>query len=228
MFVSHPPYLRVKARDLRARQALTLDEIAERLALPRTTVWFWISDLPLPRSRATPAQRLGNAAMRGRWKRERDDAYEDGRATFSVLSRDASFRDFVCLYLAEGYKRSRNTVSLANSDAAVIRLSARWIRRTTRNKVTFHLQYHADQDLRELTHFWAAQTGVEPAEIRLQRKSNSGQLAGRTWRSRHGVLTVCSNDTLLRARVQAWMDCLRESWADARPAQGDDDPASGP
>ena len=46
----------------------------------------------------------------------------------------------------------------------------------------------------------------------MQRKSNSNQLAGRTWRSEHGVLAVNVNDTLLRARMSAWMDSLREGW----------------
>jgi hypothetical protein len=49
----------------------------------------------------------------------------------------------------------------------------------------------------------------------MQRKSNSGQLAGRTWRSKYGVLTVCTSDTLLRAELQAWMDCVRNAWLDS-------------
>lgn len=48
--------------------------------------------------------------------------------------------------------------------------------------------------------------------IKLQRKSNSKQLAGRSWRSRHGVLTMRIDDTLLRARMQAWMDRIHEDW----------------
>jgi hypothetical protein len=44
------------------------------------------------------------------------------------------------------------------------------------------------------------------------RKSNSNQMKKRTWRSRYGVLTVVCHDTLLRARLEAWMDCLREAW----------------
>jgi hypothetical protein len=48
--------------------------------------------------------------------------------------------------------------------------------------------------------------------IRLQRKSNSNQLTGRIWRSRHGVFMVRMQDTLLRARLQAWMDRLRSEW----------------
>jgi hypothetical protein len=35
---------------------------------------------------------------------------------------------------------------------------------------------------------------------------------GRSWRSEHGVLSVCACDTLLRARLQAWIDRVREDW----------------
>jgi hypothetical protein len=46
----------------------------------------------------------------------------------------------------------------------------------------------------------------------MQRKSNSNQLKGRTWRSVHGVLRVRVCDTQLRAKLEGWMDRLRESW----------------
>jgi hypothetical protein len=49
MFVMYPDYVRQKARQLRAERQLSLDEIAERLALPRTTIFSWIPDLPLER-----------------------------------------------------------------------------------------------------------------------------------------------------------------------------------
>lgn len=42
--------------------------------------------------------------------------------------------------------------------------------------------------------------------------SAGGQMAKRTWRSRYGVLTVATGDTLSRARLQAWMDCVRATW----------------
>lgn len=44
--------------------------------------------------------------------------------------------------------------------------------------------------------------------------SNSGAMAGRNWRSRYGVLSVCSNDTLFRARPQAWIDRVEMEWLD--------------
>jgi transposase-like protein len=40
--------MREKARKLRQEQDLTIDEIAERLSVSRTTVYFWVGDMPRP------------------------------------------------------------------------------------------------------------------------------------------------------------------------------------
>jgi hypothetical protein len=119
------------------------------------------------------------------------------------------------MYIGEGYKRCRNAVSLANSDPRVIRLADYWIRRFSRNPVKDMFQYHADQDPDYLVRFWSFGLGVDPALVKPQRKSNSGQLSGRSWRSRHGVLTVRAADTALRMRLQAWMDRTQDQWLDS-------------
>jgi hypothetical protein len=81
--------------------------------------------------------------------------------------------------------------------------------------VTYQFQYHEDQDPAYLTRFWAFGLGVDEALIRPQPKSNSGRLNGRNWRSRWGVLTVGTNDTQLRSRLEAWMDCVFDHWIDS-------------
>jgi hypothetical protein len=48
--------------------------------------------------------------------------------------------------------------------------------------------------------------------MRIERRLTIDELAERIWRSRHRVLTVRVQDTRLRARLQAWMDRLREEW----------------
>ena len=213
--MSHPPYLRAKARELRTERRLTIDEIAERLALSRTTIYHWVRDLP-PIERSgrprTAGQLKGNLAMQTKYRLLREAAYTKGRAAFDDLTRDPSFRDFVCLYLAEGYKRSRNVVSVCNSDATVVKLCDDWLRRLAVRPPEYWVQYHADQDLDELRRYWGAELGIRPDAVRMQRTSNSNQLARRSWRSVHGVLTVRVCDTLLRARLEGWMDRLRESW----------------
>src|SRR5262245_37476588 len=109
---TYPPYPREKARRLRRERKLTIDQLAQCLALPRTTIYYWVRDLPIPRKTVVEwpesARRAGNRAMQKKYRLLREAAYDEGRATFNWLCRDATFRDFVNLYLAEGYKRSRN------------------------------------------------------------------------------------------------------------------------
>ena len=211
--MAYPRYLRERALELRTTRGLSLDEIADRLALPKTTVYYWIKAVPLGRARRGNAgQRKGNRAMQTKYRRLREDAYAQGLAEYDELTKLPTFRDFVVLYIAEGYKRRRNVVSIANSDPRVIAVAVDWLSRLSPKRLLFALQYHADQDLEKLRCFWSDVVGADSTAIRLQRKSNSNQLACRTWRSEHGVLTVTVNDTLLRSRLQAWIDRVRDEW----------------
>lgn len=215
VYVSHPAYIREKAIELRTERGMTIDEIAGRLALGRSTIYYWVREIPIKRdsNRQSAAQKLATAAMQKKFADKRRAAYEVGLAEFDKLATDPLFRDFVCTYIAEGYKRSRNQVSVANSDPVMISMLDRFVRRYARNLVTYSIQYHADQDLDHLRAFWASRLGIDPDAIRLQRKSNSNQLNGRTWRSKHGVLTIWANDTQFRSRLQGWIDRLRSDWS---------------
>jgi hypothetical protein len=213
MFVTYPAYVREKAHQLRLEKHLSVDEIARRLSLSKSTVYHWVWDIPLGRpARWNAGQRKGTRNMQRKYALRRAAAYLQGRIEFADLIKEPRFRDFVCLYMAEGSKRSRNTVAVCNSDHTIIVVCARWMRRFTKNKIRYSIQYHVDQDVQELRNFWAAKLAVTPGDIRLQRKSNSGHLTGRTWRSKHGVLTVSVGDTLLRARLEAWMQSLQDQW----------------
>lgn len=209
--MAYPTYLRERARELRVNNRLSLDEIAVRLALPKTTVYYWIVDLPLDRQRRRNSQK-GNLAMQAKFRRLREQAYVQGWAQYDELVKLPTFRDFVALYIAEGHKRCRNRVSIANSDERVIALAVSWMRRLTANRLRYAVQYHADQSLDEIRTYWGEILGIEGTEITLQRKSNSGRMRHRIWRCEHGVLTVTVGDTLLRARLQAWIDRIRNDW----------------
>lgn len=202
---------------MRIERKLTIDQLAEQLALSPSTVYYWVRDLPIPGSgfgTGWPghAQRQGTLAMQRKFRQLREEAYREGVATYRELVADPTFRDFVCLYIAEGYKRNRNTAAICNSDPAVMKIATRWFCRLTEKASIYAIQYHADQDIDELCKFWSATLGIDAGAIRLQRKSNSNQMTGRRWRSRHGVIEARVQDTLFRSRLQAWMDCLRAEW----------------
>ena len=91
-------------------------------------------------------------------------------------------------------------------------MAAGWLTCLSRRKRMYSVQYHADQDLSELKRYWGDVLGIDGETIRMQRKSNSGQLKGRQWRCAHGVLAMRTFDTYLRSRLQAWIDRVRQDW----------------
>lgn len=207
-------HLREKAVMLRTQKNLTLDEIVERLSLPKTTVYHWIKDIPIPRTeRQTAAQRRGTEANRARYAALRDAAYQQGWDEAPTLLKDPSFRDFVVLYMAEGSKRSRNTVEFVNSDSQMIRLANRWMcHLADKTRIRYRIQYHADHDPDELKQYWARLLTVQSDDIKVMRKSNSNELSGRQFRSLYGVLSISIADTYFRAKLQAWMDYVKLQW----------------
>jgi hypothetical protein len=214
--MAYPAYIREKARQLRREKKMTIDEIAECLAISRTTIFYWVGDVQIPQTQARTAAQLRAARANGEKHRQlREAAYNEALIDYVRLIEEPGFRDFICMYIGEGYKRSRNTVQIGNSDPDVVKLSDYWIRRLSRRDVTYSVQYHADQDPNELKRFWATELGVDPGQIKIQRKSNSNGLKGRKWRSEYGVLQVRTSDTYLRAELQAWMDCIQDEWLDS-------------
>jgi hypothetical protein len=217
--MAHPAYIREKAREMRIKKQLTIDELAERLALPRTTIYYWVKDLPIPAAGggrfSTEAQRKGNRAMQARYRRRREPAYDQAVRSYPTMIQTPGFRDFLTLFITEGYRRSRDTVAISNSDPAVVLLATRWMRRLSRRKVTYAVQIHVDQSPDEVRRFWSSVIGVDPGEIGVQRKSNSNQLHGRTWRSEHGVLAARTSNTYFREEMRARTDRLRVSWLDS-------------
>jgi transposase len=74
--VTHPDYIREKALELRRERGLTIDEIAERLALSRSTIYHWVRDIAIPRkpgqSFSQEARKKGNRVMRENFLRKRE------------------------------------------------------------------------------------------------------------------------------------------------------------
>lgn len=211
--MAHARYLRQMARRLRVEQQLTVDELAVRLSLPRSTIYYWVRDLPLrgPRRQAPggDSPRSGGQTVS---RTNGEAAYEEGLETFDGLSAQPTFRDFVCIYLVQGEQRDRARVALSNSDPAVMRLVSRWLRRLTDKSPSLSLHYAPGQSPKELRRFWGEVTGSEPRTICLRgvgAEESSGHPAAEP---PHGRLTVAVHDTLLRARLEGWMCRARESW----------------
>jgi len=211
--MAHYAHIREKAIQLRTEKHMTLDEITEVLSLPKTTIYYWIKDIPIPKtSKQHWRQQQGTKAMQAKFASLREEAYQQGLAEAPELLQDLTFRDFVVLYMAEGTKRNRNAVEFVNSDARMLKLANHWFCRLSENHITYRIQFHADHDIDELKQYWGGILGIDPDIIRTLRKSNSGQLARRQFRSQYGLLSIHVGDPYLRSRLQAWMDYIKMQW----------------
>jgi hypothetical protein len=220
-------HLRAKARELR-QQGYTLPEIIEFLKMPRSTVFGWIRDIEVAiqrmslTSNQTPKQvqaRLKAAeANKRNAAAKRDVFYQRGLAEAPELFQNPLFRDFIVLYMAEGFKRDKNVVEIANSDTAALILSQYWILqfRNPNGKIHYRIQIHVDQDEARIKQHWSEQLDVPVEQIVVMRKSNSNQLTGRKFRSQYGVMSIRVSDTYFRARLEAWLDYLKKQWMDLK------------
>lgn len=214
----YPTYIKEKAISMRIDRQMTVPAIADHLHIAKSTISLWVRDYPLQKrtNAQTIAQQRGTAAMQAKYAALREAAYEDGMASAPNLFTDPFFRDFVNMYLAEGYKKTQHTVEIGNSDVRVMQMAQHFIYQyaNPENTIEYHIQLHADQDEAAIKQYWAKHMNVTPDMIRTKRKSNSGQLSGRQFRSPYGVLSIRVGDTYFRARLEAWMDYLRKLWLD--------------
>lgn len=204
-------HLRKKAIELR-EQGYALNDIHMFLSMKKTTVYYWIKDIPLD-SRTTKqslAQKKGTKAAVDKWAAIRDTAYRLGTSEFD--GNDKRIRDFTLIYLTEGYRRTRNVVQVTNSNPVILKLAADVIREYSDKPLNVQVQYYEDHKCRDLKAYWGDQLRINPNCIKLFPKSNSGRLSGRNWRSENGVAQVSVGDTKFRSRIQGWMDNLQKEW----------------
>ncbi len=207
-------HLKDKALKLREKN-LDIDTIAKMLSIGRTTIYTWVKDIPITKTtKQTLAQQIGSAANKEKHKKIRESYYQQGIEEYNKLKNNITFKDFIMIYLTEGYRKNKNVVDICNSNPRIIKLSYYWMSKlkTEGRKFDFSVQIHEDQYPEEIKNFWASILKINKEEIKIFPKSNSGKLKGRNWRSEFGVLNLRLNDTYFRSKIQAYMDKLEESW----------------
>jgi hypothetical protein len=209
------PKIRESARRLR-RAGKALDEISMRLDVSRSTVFVWVKDIP---SSIDPkltwlagAQKLGSQRMKEKHARLRKEVYE---TTDLRRLRDSIIRDFVVMYLGEGYRRNRNVVHICNTNPTIMLLAVKALRKLDvdlgAKNVRFKLLLYPDHKDRALKGFWAKRLEISSKQINVWRPAKK-QRSSEYRRSVHGLLYLSINDTYLRARMQAFMDAVETDW----------------
>jgi hypothetical protein len=201
-----------KEKAITMRQAnKSLDEIAESLNLNKSTVYYWIKDIEASITRR-PCSKAASIKNRNTWAARRQNFYDDGLREYPILSTNKLFRDFIILYICEGYKRNRNSVGITNSDPIVIKLAYDVMLPLTPKTPFFEVQVHLDNNVEDVKKFWGNLLGINSEIIKVYtRKIN---MTNRNGRLPHGIFSVKYNNTEFRSKIQSWIDCLKKEWSE--------------
>ncbi len=202
-----------EARRLREEEQLSIDGLAARLSVKRTTVYGWIRDIPLSKGTDRRVYALNaSRAMSAKYKQKRKAAYEAAAQKVSEWMQDRQFRDFVVLYLAEGSRRTRYSLAISNTDPDIIRIGYSNLQRFSSKNFYFYLLCHSEVEREKAVRFWADVLKIPKERIEIfgkpMRKSSRTIVA-----SSHGVMTVRVNDCYAREAMQACMDWMKADWA---------------
>lgn len=214
----HSTEIKEKARRLRKAHK-SLDEIATDIGVSRSTIYSWVNDIHLPGRTGSQKEQLKFAQrkMQDKYAKLRQEAY-DSVDVPNALG-DPLIRDFIVMYLGEGFRRNRNVVEICNTNPIIMSMSLAAVEKIQPGtRPTFKLKLYPDLKDEIEKKFWGRQVGVTPSRIKVWRDSaKRSEIPHR--RSEHGILYAHWGDTYLRAKIQALMDAVQNEWKSVRVAQ---------
>jgi hypothetical protein len=156
-----------QARELRA-QNMTLQEIADRLGVSKSSVSLWVRNVPFTPSKRRYGPQQRSNRLRDRRLAEIAELNEAGIARVGTLSDDGFFAAGVALYAGEGSKTG-HAIRFANTDAGMMRFFCAWLRKyfeIDEDRLRVRVYLHQGLDLDAAEEFWSNVTGVPRHQFR--------------------------------------------------------------
>lgn len=192
-------------------QGKSVPEIAKLLGRGKSTIFFWVRKKEYSKLTRTEALRQGREkavkALVRKWQSIRDESYCKGYSEAPIVLQDPTIRDFIVMYLAEGYKKSRSAIDFTNTDASIIKLFVANIKRFTPRDPRYVLIGHKVTE--DMINFWAKQLGIPSVNISVVEKGGNVNPK----RANNGTFKVVVNDTKALFEIKGLYDYLREKWS---------------
>jgi len=151
--------LRQLATNLRVEENKSYSEIRKILGVPKSTLSYWLKELPLEESKIKELQKAGwkkSEASRERYRNtmrliklaKDEKVYQKYLTRFNNLSKDVIFVAGLMLYLGEGSKKDYTKIVLTNTDPNVIFFFIKWaIEYLGVRKADYRVQLHLYEDM---------------------------------------------------------------------------------
>lgn len=150
------------------RKGMSYSQIKDTLGISKSTLSGWLKDMPLSKERIRELRdnnqiriEKTRATKRRKKMTRRKEVY--ARVAREIEeSKDKFFVSGFYLYWGEGTKTAEYTVSITNSDPAVIRCFIDWlmILGVQINSLKVKLHLYSDQNEVELKEFWSSVTNI--------------------------------------------------------------------
>jgi len=195
----------------------TLTAICKTLSISKTTVFYWLKNTDaygrikhLPPTKET--REKASTSIRNKYAAVRDADYAKGLTEYAACSRTPLVKEFLMLFLTEGYRKTRNTVKITNSNPTLILLAQAWLNRWTADisKIKGAVSTYPDHDIKHLKTFWDQLLNISETRIVCFVKAGPGLLKGRKKPLPYGTCSIMVHSTPLRSRLEAWTRCMQE------------------
>lgn len=155
--------LREQAVKLRIEEELSYSAIRERLNVSKSTLSYWLREMPLSEEKILELRRNGwqkGEASRERFrgtmreKRAQKDraVYDKQRKKLLNLPNEAFFVAGLMLYLGEGDKKNTARIAPANTDPRIITFFIKWMTEfldVARENIRAELHLYENMDIEE-------------------------------------------------------------------------------
>lgn len=171
-----------KAIQLR-KTGMSYTQVKEALGISKSTLHYWLKDYPLSKERirelqANSERRIENFRETMRKKREGRllSFYEEQqKIIFPMSRRDLLIAGFF-LYWGEGTKTSPSTISVSNTNPAVLLFFMQWLKKcfhVPQDKFKVKLHLYKDMDVKKETLFWSCLLDIPPSRFNTPYIKNS-------------------------------------------------------
>jgi hypothetical protein len=201
-----------KAQAIKLRlEGKSYSEIKEKLKISKGTLSGWLQEYPLSSDRIKELRddnpkRIENFRNTMLKKREErfDVSYEKILKKIAPISKRELFVSGFFLYWAEGSKTTVATVSLSNTDPAMLKFFIQWLALlgVEKKSLKIHLHLYSDMKIKKAVDFWSEQLKIPLSQFRKPYIKNSKEAdITRKGRFGHGTCNVIYENAPLYREV---------------------------
>ena len=205
------------------KQGKSYSEIKQIINVSKSSLSLWLRNITLSQKQLTglklkkirAVERYRETMRLKRIIRNRK-YYLDQRNKWLPLTKREGFVAGLFLYWGEGNKVSTNTVSICNTDPAVLKFTVYWIvscLEVPKQKIRIQLHLYDDMNVNEETNFWSEELGIDRLQFRQPYVKKSLRTSIDQKGFGHGTCSVMIFKTVLKENVLMAIKAISDNYS---------------